>query len=79
MTSQLVIFRAFFFFSSPTLTLNLKKKSRKSTNKKFWPKFLDQRYMDTTLCQSSEAWLNLGNLLISSKATMFLNKFLVEK
>ena len=32
MTSQLVIFRAFLF---PSPTLNLKKKSPKSTNKKF--------------------------------------------
>ena len=36
MTSQLVIFRAFFiYFLFVAPTLNLKKKSRKSTNKKF--------------------------------------------
>ena len=39
MTSQLVIFRAFLFiFFRPPPTLGLKKKSRKSTNKKIWPK-----------------------------------------
>ena len=37
MTSQLVIFRAFFLFVPPTLHLK-EKHSRKSTNKKFWPK-----------------------------------------
>ena len=34
MTSQLVIFRAFFIFFFVPPTLNLKKNSRKSTNKK---------------------------------------------
>ena len=34
MTSQLVIFRAFLFIFSVPPTLGLKKKSRKSTNKK---------------------------------------------
>ena len=34
MTSQLVIFRAFLFFRKS------EKKSRKSTNKKFWPYWL---------------------------------------
>ena len=38
MTSQLVIFRAFLFIFFRPPTLNLKKNSRKSTNKKkFWP------------------------------------------
>ena len=37
MTSQLVIFRAFLFIFFVPLTLDLKKKSRKSTNKKIWP------------------------------------------
>ena len=41
MTSQLVIFRAFLFIifrpPPPPPTLDLKKISRKSTNKKIWP------------------------------------------
>ena len=37
MTSQLVIFRAFLFIFFRPPTLGLKKKSRKSANKKIWP------------------------------------------
>ena len=38
MTSQLVIFKAFYLFFFVPPTLDLKKKSRKSTNKKSGPK-----------------------------------------
>ena len=38
MTSQLVIYRAFFIIYFRPPTLDLIKNSRKSTNKKIWPK-----------------------------------------
>ena len=50
MTSWLVIFRVFFFFRP--MTLNLKKNSRKYTNKKFWPYWL----ISSNKPQIGETW-----------------------